>query len=141
MIHGVLLAAVGPDRAPDLVQEVFLKALRHLGEIRDPTSFGGWLRTIAQNLARDAYRGPRRPVELPEDVTAFEPPREAAREVLETVRTLPEAYRETLILRLVEGMTGPEISQRTGLTPGSVRVNLCRGMKLLLERLKENGWS
>jgi RNA polymerase sigma-70 factor (ECF subfamily) len=35
------------------------------------------------------------------------------------------------MLRLVEGMTGPEISARTGLTPGSVRVNLHRGMQML----------
>jgi hypothetical protein len=48
---------------------------------------------------------------------------------------LPEAYREPLILRLVEGMTGPEIATRTGLTPGSVRVNLHRGMQMLRERL------
>jgi len=51
-------------------------------------------------------------------------------------RRLPEAYRETLILRLVEGMTGPEIAAQTGLTPESVRVNLCRGMKLLRELLE-----
>jgi RNA polymerase sigma-70 factor, ECF subfamily len=38
-------------------------------------------------------------------------------------------------LRLVEGMTGPEIAQRTGLTAGSVRVNLHRGMKHLREKL------
>ena len=48
---------------------------------------------------------------------------------------LPEAYRDTLVLRLVEGMTGPEIARRTGLTPDSVRVNLCRGMKLLRQAL------
>ena len=43
--------------------------------------------------------------------------------------SLSETYRETLILRLVEGMTGPEIAARTGMTHGSVRVNLCRGME------------
>jgi RNA polymerase sigma-70 factor (ECF subfamily) len=38
-------------------------------------------------------------------------------------------------MRLVEGMSGPEIAEATGLTPESVRVNLCRGMKLLRGRL------
>ena len=47
---------------------------------------------------------------------------------LQAIRRLPEAYRETLILRLVEGMSGPEIAVLTGLTPQSVRVNLHRGM-------------
>ena len=54
---------------------------------------------------------------------------------LEAIRKLPEAYRETLIFRLVEGMSGPEIASQTGLTPESVRVNLCRGMKMLRELL------
>ena len=57
------------------------------------------------------------------------------REALERVRTLPDTYRETLLMRLVQGMTGPEIAERTGLTPASVRVNLHRGMQLLRERL------
>jgi RNA polymerase sigma-70 factor (ECF subfamily) len=55
--------------------------------------------------------------------------------VLARIRQLPEAYRVPLILRLVEDMTGPEIASRTGLTPGSVRVNLHRGMKLLRQAL------
>ena len=52
------------------------------------------------------------------------------------LRSLPEAYRETLVLRLVEGLTGPEIADRTGLTAASVRVNLHRGMKRLRETLE-----
>ena len=55
--------------------------------------------------------------------------------VLDVIRTLPEAYRDTLLMRLVEGMTGAEIAERSGLTPASVRVNLHRGMKLLRARL------
>jgi RNA polymerase sigma-70 factor, ECF subfamily len=59
-----------------------------------------------------------------------------ARAILDVIRSLPEAYREPLVLRLVEGMSGQEISERTGLTPASVRVNLHRGMKLLRARLE-----
>jgi RNA polymerase sigma-70 factor (ECF subfamily) len=51
------------------------------------------------------------------------------------VKSLPAAYKETLILRLVEGMTGPEIAARTGMTHGSVRVNLHRGMQQLRAKL------
>jgi RNA polymerase sigma-70 factor (ECF subfamily) len=43
-------------------------------------------------------------------------------------------------MRLVEGLSGPEIAELTGLEPGSVRVNLCRGMELLRERLRKEGW-
>jgi RNA polymerase sigma-70 factor (ECF subfamily) len=49
---------------------------------------------------------------------------------------LPECYREPLMLRLLLEMSGPEIAEQTGMTEGSVRVNLCRGLKLLRQRLK-----
>jgi RNA polymerase sigma-70 factor (ECF subfamily) len=62
---------------------------------------------------------------------------EEARRVLEAIRSLPECYREPLILRLVQGSSGAEIAALTGLTPGSVRINLHRGMKLLRARLAE----
>ena len=55
--------------------------------------------------------------------------------MLAAIGRLPIAYRETLTLRFVEGMTGQEISQKTGLTEGSVRVNLHRGMKQLKDEL------
>ena len=74
--------------------------------------------------------------ELNPDSLRQNPAPPEALEVLETIGNLPEAYRETLILRLVEGMTGPEIAAQTGLTPASVRVNLHRGMKLLREKLE-----
>ena len=64
--------------------------------------------------------------------------------ILEAVMSLSETYRETLILRLVEGMTGPEIAARTGMTHGSVRVNLHRGMEQLrakLSREPEPRWA
>jgi RNA polymerase sigma-70 factor (ECF subfamily) len=57
--------------------------------------------------------------------------------VLDVIRTLPEAYRDTLLMRLVEGMSGAEIAERSGLTPASVRVNH-RGMKMLREKLGMN---
>ena len=65
------------------------------------------------------------------DAQATHEDRLDAQYALAAIRALPEAYRETLMLRLVEGLDGPEIAARTGLTPGSVRVNLHRGMALL----------
>src|SRR5207247_192353 len=68
-------------------------------------------------------------------------PSPEARRALAALRGLPDTYRETMIMRLVEGMTGPEIALRTGMTPDSVRVHLHRGMQLLRERLGAAGGS
>ena len=138
MVHGLLLARVGPAEADDLVQDVFLTAWRRLEDLRDPAAFGGWLAAIARNRATDHLRRRPRLEELPGNLMASDATaaRVEALAVLALIRTLPEAYRETLVLRLVEGLTGPEIAERTGLTPASVRVNLHRGMKLLREKLQ-----
>jgi len=137
MVHGVLLARVPWSEVDDLVQDVFLAALKKLSTLRDDAAFGAWLAMIARNRAMDFHRRKRVTEELSDDLAMqgnSEADHEAAN-VLEVICGLPEAYRETLVLRLVEGMTGPEIADRTGLTPASVRVNLHRGMKLLREKL------
>jgi RNA polymerase sigma-70 factor (ECF subfamily) len=135
MVHGILLSLVPRDEADDLVQDVFLMALKSLSRLRDAATFGAWLAMIARNRAHDFRRRRRSPEALPDDVPERESCLVEAAEVLGVVRTLPQAYRETLVMRLVEGMSGPEIAARTGLTPASVRVNLHRGMKQLRERL------
>jgi RNA polymerase sigma-70 factor (ECF subfamily) len=141
MVHGILLARVPWAEVDDLVQDVFLVAFRKVRMLRDYNAFGGWIAMIARNRAHDFHRRSKKTEELPQDIAA-ESQTEAgtdAERILGTVQALPDAYRETLVLRLVEGMTGPEIAARTGLTPASVRVNLHRGMKLLRERLGMEG--
>jgi RNA polymerase sigma-70 factor (ECF subfamily) len=135
VVHAVLLARLPAQDAEELVQEVFVTAWLRMGEVVDLAAFGGWLCSIARNRAVDHWRGRRATEPLTVEPTV--PPRDdlGAREILAAVHALPEAYRETLLLRLVAGYSGPEIAERTGLTEGSVRVNLHRGMGLLRERL------
>ena len=143
LVHGVLLAKVPLDEVDDLVQDVFMTALRRLSTLRETGSFGAWLVAIARNRANDFHRH-----SLPEDPLTDEVSDQdragvgtrgdqdaQAGAILDAIRSLAEAYRETLILRLVEGMTGPEIAARTGMTHGSVRVNLHRGMQQLRAKL------
>ena len=145
MVHGILLCRVPPREVDDLVQEVFLLALRQLHSLRDQSRFGAWLSTITRNRANDYYRRAS-PVDRATDPDAEEQAdsrtndhvvEQEAAMTLVVLRTLPETYREPLMLRLVEGMTGPEISARMGMTHGSVRVNLHRGMQMLREKLAE----
>ena len=135
LVHGILLARVPRAEVDDLVQDIFLHAFRKLHTLREASSFGPWIAMIARNRAVDYHRRSKETVEISDEVRGSDTHDSKAKEILELIRNLPEAYRETLILRLVEGMTGPEIAARTGLTAASVRVNLHRGMKLLRERL------
>src|SRR5436190_597793 len=134
MVHAILLGRVPHRDVDDLVQDVFVTAYTRIKELRDVAAFGGWLAAIARNRATDYRRHAREPLELPPELPGGDPIESETLAVLDIVRKLPDAYRETLLMRLVEGMTGDEIAARTGLTPGSVRVNLHRGMKMLREQ-------
>lgn len=135
LVHGVLLAHALPDEVDDLLQEVFLAALERLHTLREPEAFGGWLVVIARNQARMRHRQSARIVPLSDNLPSPRRDPYDAGAVMAAIRSLPDAYREPLTLRLVEGMSGAEIAERTGLTPASVRVNLHRGMKQLREKL------
>lgn len=142
MVHGMLLAKVPVNDADDLVQEVFLHAMKKLTTLRDNHAFAPWLATITRNFAVQFYRERSRQENLKNKAIKLSTSRkdrvhahDEAIRILEVLRELPDAYQETLILRLVEGLTGPQIATCTGLSPGSVRINLHRGMKMLREKL------
>ena len=142
MVHGILLGRVPIGEVVDLVQDVFVRAMRQVHTLRDVKCFGAWLATVARNRANDYHRRSVELVEFTEEAPNQAPEKrrnsgagDDGAAILGVIRGLPEAYRETLILRLVEGLTGPEIAERTGLTAGSVRVNLHRGMQMLREKL------
>jgi RNA polymerase sigma-70 factor (ECF subfamily) len=107
IVHALLLARVAREEIDDLVQDVFLTAWRRLDDLRDPAAFGGWICMIARNRAIDAHR------HAPSSSSCREPARPRrrgadrkrtdARVALDAIRSLPEAYRDTLMLRLVEG--------------------------------------
>jgi RNA polymerase sigma-70 factor (ECF subfamily) len=146
MVHGILLSRVPYSAVDDLVQDVFLQALPRLHSLREVSKFPGWLAAITRNRATDFHRRSQPVEELSEHSTlknseqspSTPAPSDSTSEayaVLEAIHSLPDSYRDPLILRLVEGMSGPEIAARTGLTHGSVRVNLHRGMSQLREIL------
>ncbi len=149
MVHGVLLAKVPLSDVDDLVQDVFLKAMLRLSTLRESGKFGGWLAAIARNRANDYHRRSVPTDPFADDgsdnhlgrVSAAGEQEGPAIAILDAIRGLPDAYRETLMLRLVEGLTGPEIAARTGMTHGSVRVNLHRGMEQLRAILGANASS
>ena len=147
VVHAVALARVPPRDADDVVQDVFATAWVKVLQLREPAAFPGWLLAIARSRATDVARRAL-PVGRDGDLattgaptvavgstSAVQPPRAEAAAALRAIRELPETYRETLIMRLVEELSGPEIAERTGMTPESVRVHLHRGIKLLRERL------
>jgi RNA polymerase sigma-70 factor (ECF subfamily) len=140
-------------RAEDLLQETLLVAFRSLGQLSDPAHFRSWLLKIAQNLVIDAARHDlrlkraapgRAPIQTLDQLAGPTPrpeqqlEREEQREqVLAVLRSLPEEYRLPLTLRYIGGADYETISQQLGLSNGSLRGLLHRGLKLLRGKLEQ----
>jgi RNA polymerase sigma-70 factor (ECF subfamily) len=138
-------------RAEDLLQETLLQAFRSIRNLADPGGFRAWLLRIAQNVAIDAARRDSRrrraaPMsfgpdalkavaardERPEDHLDRE---ELRSKVLAVLRSLPEEYRLPLTLRYLGDADYDTIRTQLGLSNGSLRGLLHRGMKLLRSKL------
>ena len=137
ILHAVALAHGPPEVAEDVVQEAFARGMERLAQLRADEAFGPWLCAIARNLATDGYRRRSRLAVLRDVFFARPRPTTEARQALQAIQRLPEAYRELMMMRLVEQLTPSEIAERLDRPVGSVRVSLHRGMALLREALGE----
>ncbi len=139
-------------RAEDLLQETLLLAYRSLSRLQEPGNLRAWLLTIAQNVVVDAARregrlkraAPARagPATLALVAGPEPPPEEQAElaelrgRVLAVLRSLPEEYRLPLTLRYIAGADYETIGTQLGLSNGSLRGLLHRGLKMLRVRLE-----
>jgi RNA polymerase sigma-70 factor (ECF subfamily) len=140
-------------RAEDLVQDTFLAAWRRIGQVVEPATFRAWLITIARHSAADSRRREgrrkRRPrIGLPtSDAGAAEladpaptPAEDALRReqhdvMLALLRRLPEEYSTPIALRYLAGADYDTIGRQLGLSNGSLRGLLNRGMARLREMM------
>jgi RNA polymerase sigma-70 factor (ECF subfamily) len=148
------------EEARDLTQETFLRAFQSIGQFRGDSDLRTWIYRIAINQARNRWRWWRRrrrdvTVSLdsesphgnqrlidslrsegndsPEQETLAHERERALRKAL---RSLSLSYRETVILRDIEGFTYEEIAETLGINVGTVKSRLARGRLELRHRLE-----
>jgi RNA polymerase sigma-70 factor (ECF subfamily) len=148
-LAGAIAFAILGDfqRAEDVVQESFLKALRSLPTLREPDRFKYWLSGIVRSKAIDVRRE-RRLEALEVDLPS--PPAEGAGEepidavlreerrskILEVVGGLPEEDRIVVVLKHMEGLSYKEIAQLTESTESAVESRLVRARQELRKKLE-----
>jgi RNA polymerase sigma factor (sigma-70 family) len=135
--------------AEDLTQETFLAAFRKIGQLSDARMFRSWLMSIAHSVLIDSVRRktrlkrPPAAVPLPEMPDQLPTPSQSAEQsdeckrVLSVLRSMPEEYRQPLTLRYLTGADYETIGRELGLTNGSLRGLLHRGLAMLREELKQ----
>lgn len=154
LVNSFIAARVAHAEVDDLAQDTFLRAFRMLATLREPAAFSSWLLGIASHVCVDWHRSRRHLGSLDDD-SALEPEasavlnrapppspdaaaehQEATRLLLESLDRLPEAYRVTLVLKHMDGLSCQEIADRLGLAIGTVTSRLTRAYKLLRDRLE-----
>jgi len=151
------------EQARDLAQDVFWQAWRRLHGLRDPALFRAWLYRIATNQGRSWLRRKRliamvslewlssEPDESSlqrepsaRDLAALRAPESGFEErmadtqmVERALRRVPVDYRTALLLHVSLGFTVAEVAEQLGITPGAVRMRLCRGLAFLRASYRE----
>lgn len=118
--------------AEDLLHETFFQAARRMGRLSEAVSPRAWLFAIARNVSATALRRRRATAPLPSELPA-EPVVEDPRLdlVKAALATLPDAQRESLELRLREGLSYDEIADVLHIPVGTVRSRLHHALRRL----------
>ena len=138
----------------DVVQETMIKVYRYKDTYSSVAKFSTWVYTIAGNLAKTEYRRQRRRnifsiSDYGEDNKPYDLPDESYRPDVATdsgikdeliqkaLMKVKETYRETVILRDIQGMSYEEIAEILGVNEGTVKSRINRGRAQLQELLKD----
>jgi RNA polymerase sigma-70 factor, ECF subfamily len=143
-----LRSALGPDPdLPDLLQEVFIRALDSIAQLEDHERLRNWLAGIAVFSARALIRrrARRRWLSLfsPQRVASTEqaPPsseaRLALREIYELLNRLPLDERMAFALRIIDGMTLPDAADACGVSLATFKRRLVRAERAFLEAAEQ----
>lgn len=120
------------EDASDILQKTFVKAFTGLGSFERRSSFKTWLYQIAINLAKNVYRDRSRAVHIPiDDVVIRRDPKtldslirkESRRMLKDSLSSLPDKQRLTLMLRVQEEKKFDEIAGIMGCTVGTAKAN------------------
>jgi len=129
-----------PDEynAEDILQEVFLKIHARIDTLRDEEKLQGWMYQIARNVIADYYRQHKAIVALSEALLLPEEPvvdDDVVKDLLPGVRTmvnsLPDEYRQALLLTEYEGLTQRELAERLGLSLSGAKSRVQRAREKL----------
>ncbi|HEY2854739.1 MAG TPA: sigma-70 family RNA polymerase sigma factor [Gemmatimonadaceae bacterium] len=139
------------ENAGELTQDVFVAAWQRLTTFRGDAAFASWLHRIAVNTMFMRARGDRRRVSRirpaaeydPEDESSFDIDRgqvpavdvEQAVDLERAIAALPAGARRVFVLHDVLGYRHDEIARLTGLAAGTLRAQLHRARRLLMEAL------
>jgi RNA polymerase sigma-70 factor (ECF subfamily) len=137
-VHALARRMVGYEHAPELTQDVFVRAWQKLHTFRGEARFSTWLHRLAVNLIlskRSALATQRTRFLADDEILERLPTRSSGREHAMdfegAITRLPEGARMIFLLHDVEGYRHEEIASLLGVTTGTTKAQLHRARMLL----------
>lgn len=129
--------------AEDIYQEIFIKIHKNIDSVMDVNKIHAWIYRIARNSITDYYRKNQNNykfTELTEDLeSASEEELSSNSEIASCLKvmldSLPEIYKQAIILTEIQCLTQKEVSEKLGLSLSGVKSRVQRGRKMLKEML------
>jgi len=141
-LHSFIQKRVGDaSTADDILQEVFIRIISRIDTLKENNKIQSWIYQIARNAIIDHYRAHKIMEELPETLIAPEMESgEKARQEIEScllpmIQSLPEHYREAIVLSEIEGLTQKEVARKQGLSLSGAKSRVQRGRAMVKEML------
>jgi RNA polymerase sigma-70 factor, ECF subfamily len=136
-----------PDDGLDVLQDVWIRAFRQIGELREPAALRAWLYSMTHGIAIDRMRRTiaRERVEE-ERLVGFneaEEPSFAEEDAAAIHAALGEIgmkHREVLVLHFLQDLSMADIGKIVGCSEGTVRSRIFYGKKAMKEILKRGGY-
>lgn len=135
--------------AEDILQETFLKAYKNLDQFEGKANMYTWLYSIARNKCIDEFRKrkyesnrstiPVEDFEIESEESQSEGKREDVQLLKEAIRELPEMLRSIVIMKSIDGLSYPEISEVTGVNEQTLKNRMFRARQQLAVTLKQMG--
>jgi RNA polymerase sigma-70 factor (ECF subfamily) len=132
--------------AEDMAQEVFIKAYRSLASFRGESTFSTWLTSIALNTYRSRVRAvtwqtvtldPARTLAVDAGTHKYVEDRQRNEAVRRAVLTLPERYRDAILMFYFEEKDLVETARALGIAEGTLKARLHRGRELLKRKVEQ----
>lgn len=125
-----------PATAQDILQDVFVRLQSQIDEFRDPAKVQGWLYLVARNAIIDHYRTRKKTTAVPESLPAEPTEHDTEVEELKAIfrrmiYSLPEPYRDALVLTEFEGLSQKELAKRLGISISGAKSRVQRGREQL----------
>ena len=139
-VYGLLYRLVGRDAdASDLMQETWLRAVRHLTLFRGQSAFRTWLTGIALNCYREWRRRHARDAEMADADArpALLHDADEAAAIAQILARIPAEHREAIVLHDIEGFTHEEIAAALEIEPGTSKSRLSRARRAFRQRWHE----